>query len=234
MDTRGNVRYSSSEASRGGGSHGLGHGCHSSFKPRLLGRDEQSFVLEFLRSCGPDRAGHRRGTRSGGSDMIRECAYDNADDTISLEMFVEFCRWWEPVTNTLSLMLDEWASVDPVKVQGFMGGKEAERLLLKKRLPGVFLLRFSKSSPERLVLTYTCKASQDMSSGQARKNGSKGCPVVITRSYVTVRPDGWWTLHYGKGMEGISYPSLRDLVNSKVHLLTLYPSSAKGDAFETS
>ena len=160
MDTRGNVRYSSSEASRGGGSHGLGHGCHSSFKPRLLGRDEQSFVLEFLRSCGPDRAGHRRGTRSGGSDMIRECAYDNADDTISLEMFVEFCRWWEPVTNTLSLMLDEWASVDPVKVQGFMGGKEAERLLLKKRLPGVFLLRFSKSSPERLVLTYTCKVRE--------------------------------------------------------------------------
>ena len=73
-----------------------------------------------------------------------------------------------------------------------------------------------------------------MSSGQARKNGSKGCPVVIRRSYVTVRPDGRWKLHYGEGMEGISYPSLRDLVKSKFDLLTLYTSSAKGNAFETS
>ena len=166
MDTRGSgqssssERYSFSEASLVGGSYGLGHGYQSSLRPRLLGRDELSFVLEFLQSCRPDRAGHRRVARSRGSDMIGECAYDNADDAISLEMFVEFCRWWKPVTNTLSLVSNEWVSVDPVKVQGFMGGEEAERLLSKKRLPGVFLLRFSKSSPERLVLTYTCKVCE--------------------------------------------------------------------------
>ena len=166
MDIRGkgqsssSVRYSFSEASRVGGSHGLGHGYNSSLRPRLLGRDELSFVLEFLQSCRPDRAGHRRGTRSRGSDMIGECAYDNADDAISLEMFVEFCRWWKPVTNTLSLMSNEWASVDPVTVQGFVGAKEAECLLSKKSLPGVFLLRFSESKPGRLVLTYTCEVRE--------------------------------------------------------------------------
>ena len=318
MDIRGNGKSSSSErcsssrASYYARSGGLGHGYMSSFRPRLLNSDELKFIWKLLRSYEGNKADHRRAFSSGcaekGSELIQP-GYDNKSDIFSLKTFVKFCQWWIPVNTTLLQIPNEWASLNPVKVQGFMGIIQANDLLLKKNLPGVFLLRFSESNPGRLVLTHTrevrkyfilfffrstsedksallsrykvlvvldaetrntadsssvqlpqvvnrrlktstifeprCldallrsvnmpQASQVISSGRARKHGSKGCPVVIEHSYVTVHPGGRWRLHYGKGMEGNSHSSLRDLVNSKFDLLTLYPSSAKGNAFETS
>ena len=318
MDIGSNGKSSSSERCSSSGascyvrSGGLGHGYMSSFRPRLLNSDELKFIWKLLRSYEGNKADHRRAVSSGyaekGSELIQP-GYDNKNDIFSLKTFVKFCQWWIPVTTTLLQIPNEWASLNHVKVQGFMGVIQANDLLLKKNLPGVFLLRFSESNPGRLVLTHTrevrkyfilvvlrstsedksallsiykvlavldaetrntadtssvqlpqvvnrrlktstifgprCldallrsvnmpQASQVMSSGRARKHGSKGCPVVIRHSYVTVHPGGRWRLHYGKGMEGNSYSSLRELVNSKFDLLTLYPSSAKGNAFETS
>ena len=154
---------------------GLGHGYVSSFKPRLLGDDDLQFIRDVLRYFTSRGEGHRRGTHSFGSNAggyaeAREAVQgehelnqpkDDVEDTICLETFASFCRWWwEPVMTTLARISEEWASDRPVRVHGFIGRLEAKRKLLKTGQPGVFLLRFSESRPGHLILASTYEVSK--------------------------------------------------------------------------
>ena len=141
-----------------------------SFKPRRLGDHHLNFIWELLRNCRPHDADHLRGTSNSGSnaggnaeacdavqgeDELYQHKHD-VEDTICLKTFVKFCQsWWEPVMTTLSRILEEWASDNPVKVHGFIGRLEAECKLLEINQAGVFLLRFSESHPGSLILTFT-------------------------------------------------------------------------------
>ncbi|CAN0465340.1 unnamed protein product, partial [Hapterophycus canaliculatus] len=75
------------------------------------------------------------------------------EDIVSLEAFVEFSLWWAPLMGTLSLLKNDWASTDPIRVHGFIGRLAAERKLGQME-PGTFLLRFSESKQGALVISF--------------------------------------------------------------------------------
>ena len=94
-----------------------------------------------------------RGLVGGGGRDERVSGGDD-EDIISLEAFVSFSEWWAPLMITLSRLRNDWASTNPVRVEGFVGRLEAERkLLLKER--GTFLLRFSESRSGALVVSFS-------------------------------------------------------------------------------
>ena len=153
----------------------LGHGYTSSFKLRLLEDYHLRFIRDRLRYFTSHGEGHRRGTRSfdgkaGGYAEAGEAVQgelginqpeDDVEDIICLKTFASFCgSWWEPAMTTMSRILEEWASNNPVRVHGFIGGPEAERMLSETNQPGVFLIRFSKSRPGQLILASTYKVSK--------------------------------------------------------------------------
>ena len=94
-----------------------------------------------------------RGSVGGGGRDERVSGGDD-EDIISLEAFVRFSDWWAPLMITLSRLRNDWASTNPVRVEGLVGRLEAERkLLLRER--GAFLLRFSESRPGALVVSFS-------------------------------------------------------------------------------
>ena len=96
---------------------------------------------------GPVGSGGGAGNGGGGGG-------GGGDDVVSLDAFVEFSLWWAPLMRTLSLLRNDWASMDPVRVHGFIGRLAAERELQQKER-GTFLLRFSESKQGTLVVSFT-------------------------------------------------------------------------------
>ncbi|CAN0049952.1 unnamed protein product, partial [Laminaria digitata] len=143
-----------------------------SSRGQVVDRDEMSFVRERLlrkqeqawkASAGFRGSGRTErwpsgsvGVRAGGLD-IGENSIDK--DTISIEAFTEFSKWWAPLMTTLSRLRNDWSSTSPVRVHGFMGRQEACTKLEEQEV-GTFLLRFSESVPGALVISFTEEVSR--------------------------------------------------------------------------
>lgn len=138
----------------------LGYGYTSTFKPRNLTEHDFDFVRDVLRRSS------ERGDLDAAGEHTEEDVHSQSDsedneEVITLETFVNFCtRWWEPVVDTVSRMLNDWTAMKPTKVHGFISRSEAEHVLLSSGKAGVFLLRFSGSRPGLLVLTFTSQVSK--------------------------------------------------------------------------
>lgn len=129
----------------------LGYGYTSNFKPRNLSEDDFDFIRVIL----------KRSSERTDLDGHSESDSEHDEEVVTLKTFVNFCtRWWKPVVDTVSRMLDDWTAMKPTKVHGFISRSKAESLLLSSRKPGVFLFRFSESRPGILVLTYTSEVSK--------------------------------------------------------------------------
>ena len=75
----------------------------------------------------------------------------DAQDTISIEGFVQFCKWWAAVMATVwQLRDDRWSTA--VGMRWFVGRQAAHNMLSGKEA-GTFLLRFSESRPGALVIS---------------------------------------------------------------------------------
>lgn len=147
------------------------YGSDSSFRARDLCDDELDFIRDLLRMSGTEDGNAVNGrehkeftSRRGDSACYASEGGDhltNDEDWFSLEVFASFSQWWlGPVMDTLSKMSKDWAAIDPVTVHGFISRKRAKRKLMKTRLPGVFILRFSVRNPGRLILGFTCEVSK--------------------------------------------------------------------------
>lgn len=139
---------------------------------RGMNEDEMRFVRERLlrtqeqvwnASAGSRGSGRTERRPSGGVGMrpgwldIGENGMDQ--DTISIEAFTDFSRWWAPLITTLSRLRNDWSSTSPVRVHGFVSRQEACTKLLEKDV-GTFLLRFSESVAGALVISFTEQVSR--------------------------------------------------------------------------
>lgn len=152
----------------GGGSYGAIH------TPTLRGMNEEemSFVRERLlrkqqqvwnANAGFGGSGRTERRASSGVDM-REGGLNIGEngtdpDTISIEAFTEFSKWWAPLITTLSRLRSDWSATTPVRVHGFMSRQETSTKLLGKEV-GTFLLRFSESVVGALVVSFTEEVSR--------------------------------------------------------------------------
>ena len=120
------------------------------FHPRAMDSDDWSFVCHMLKSKQKD-FGQARG-----------CSRDiDYGDTISIEAFVQFCKWWKKAMATTSRMLVDWVSTRPIKIHGFVSRERAESMLREKE-PGTFLFRFSASEPGLMTISFkteVCRAT---------------------------------------------------------------------------
>ena len=176
---RGSAGYTGVEMGGGHGQMG-GYGSMNSVAPRGMNHAELKFAEGILRSKQDAlrRQQYRRYGFGGGSGSAmgysgraelwdreirvgkasvggggRDERVSGGDDkyTISLEAFVRFSDWWAPLMIMLSRLRNDWASTNPVRVEGFVGRLEVEgKLLLRER--GTSLLRFSESRLGALVV----------------------------------------------------------------------------------
>lgn len=128
-------------------------------RDRLLRTEKQvrNASAGFRGSGRTERWPHRGvGMRPGGLD-IGENIMDQ--DTISIEAFTDFSKWWAPLITTLSRLRNDWSSTSPVRVHGFISRQEACAKLREKDV-GTFLLRFSESVAGALVISFTEQVSR--------------------------------------------------------------------------
>lgn len=168
---RGGVGYTG--AGMGGQGQAGGYGSMNSTAPRGMNSLELKFVEGIMRSKQESvrRDQYRHGLVghggfgghsdfSGRAERLQSCSRDehgqaiDDEDIISIEAFMKFSTWWAPLMTTLSRLRNDWASTNPVRVEGFVGRLEAERKLLAKER-GTFLLRFSESRPGALVVSFS-------------------------------------------------------------------------------
>lgn len=164
-------------AGMGGQGQAGGYGSMNSTAPRGMNSLELKFVEGIVRSKqeairrdqyrhgivghggfgGPcdfsGRAECLQSSSGGGGGRDEHGQAIDDEDIISIEAFVMFSHWWAPLMTTLSRLRNDWASTNPVRVEGFVGRLEAERKLLAKER-GTFLLRFSESRPGALVVSF--------------------------------------------------------------------------------
>ena len=82
----------------------------------------------------------------------------DAQDTISIEGFVQFCKWWAAAMATVwQLRDDRWSTA--VGMRWFVGRQAAYDMLSEKE-SGTFLLRFSETRPGALVISLKKNVSQ--------------------------------------------------------------------------
>ena len=126
-------------------------------RERLLREQEQVWTASAgFRGSGRTDRRPIAGVRLGGLD-IGEIGMDQ--DTITIEAFTEFSKWWGPLITTLSRLRNDWSSTSPVRVHGFVGRQKACKMLLEKEV-GTFLLRFSESVAGALVISFTEQVSR--------------------------------------------------------------------------
>lgn len=164
------------DASCGGGvgvGEGTGYGAVNTPQVRWMNEEELAFVRGVLKTkqekvrLKQEKLRQQLANRGyPGNELVSIGSSGAADaasgrdggggngDVISLDAFVEFSLWWAPLMTTLSLLKNDWASTEPIRVHGFISRIEAERQLLQRER-GTFLLRFSESQPGELVVSFT-------------------------------------------------------------------------------
>ncbi|CAN0424624.1 unnamed protein product [Discosporangium mesarthrocarpum] len=140
----------------------------------------------------------------------------------TLAAFVGFSRWWSPLLKTLSLVREEWGSVAPVLVHGFMARRTAEKRL-KGRDRGTFLLRFSESRAGALVITFSDRARQAPGA-----SASERASTYVQHCLVHIHPGG---CHVNTEGREVPYTSLGHLITSSSMLRVLYPNVPKHEVF---
>ncbi|CAM9719867.1 unnamed protein product [Scytosiphon promiscuus] len=177
--------------------------------------------------------GDEGGPAGGGSE----------EDVVSLEAFVEFSLWWAPLMGTLSLLKNDWASTDPIRVHGFIGRLAAERELGQTER-GTFLLRFSESKQGALVISFTEHVTQAPGGPARSSRGSPSHPqcgtglrprstanCIVKHCLVEVRQGGRCFIEVEQG-NTVPYPSLHALVRACTSMQTLFPNVPKENAFD--
>ncbi|CAN0397386.1 unnamed protein product, partial [Ectocarpus sp. 8 AP-2014] len=169
---------------------------------RVLDKRQLDFIRGILRKKQKELA------KAGVTTVdCTEYRLDGRYDFISVEAFAKFSRWWSPLMVTLGIIRNDWARTRPVRVHGFIGRLEADKLL--RRAPETFLLRFSERHPGKLVIN------------RARHHSL----VEVTeggRCYMTVDERGTRR----------EYESLHDLVTKNCQLKQLYPGIPKEQVFQ--
>ena len=130
------------------------------FQSRAMNQEDLRFVRDMLMSKQKD-VREARGC---------SCGVD-CGDTISIEAFVQFCKWWKKTMATTSRMLTDWVSMRPIKIHGFVSRETAESMLRKEE-PGTFLLRFSESKPGLMEISVILEVCRVTTCCFARAHGS--------------------------------------------------------------
>ncbi|GMF46403.1 unnamed protein product [Phytophthora fragariaefolia] len=138
---------------------------------------------------------------------------------VSLRMFSSFWGWFRPLVDCI-VFSALWPHTEPRLLHGFLS-KGACVSMLERAPPGTFLLRFSETRLRCLVIAYV---------------RDDRCVQFVP---VTLQPDrgGWFVALQGEaageGAEcnGVTFPTLQELILSVNVLKFLFPQSPKEAVF---
>eukprot|EP00752_Nemacystus_decipiens_P002493 g2344.t1 len=235
-------------AGGGAGAMGQGDGYGAVNTPQVRGMNEAelAFVRGVLKAKQEkvrnlqEKRRQQRAFDSGEMGPAGGVAFDGpvdgggSDDVIPLEAFLEFSLWWAPLMRTLSLLRNDWASMAPVRVHGFISRLVAERKLQQKER-GTFLLRFSESMQGTLVVSFTehvthAPGGSSMMASPPSSAFSSPPTTCVKHCLVDVQRGGRCFIEVEQG-KTVPYDSLHDLVRACSSMQTLYPDVPKGEAF---
>ncbi|GMF26827.1 unnamed protein product [Phytophthora lilii] len=137
---------------------------------------------------------------------------------VSLRMFAAFWGWFRPLVDCI-LFSTLWPHTEPRLLHGFLS-KGACVSMLERAPPGTFLLRFSETRVRCLVIAYV---------------RDDQCVQFVPVAWLPERT-GWFVALQGVGdaeSNGVTFPTLQELILSVNVLKFLFPQTPKEKAFSS-